>query len=223
TWRVALHAPEDDFRGAIQVRYQQAVTEIVSITLSLCLLAVLIGGMFVRPMSRLQQHATTDPLTGLLNRREFERLGKRKLRKHPGHYALMVFDLDEFKPINDRWGHAVGDEVLRTIAYRARDAKRLDDLVVRLGGDEFGMLLHVRAADAARAAKRIREILQQPVATTAGRHSIGITAGLAIAKVGMDDINSLISQADAALIGGKQLAKNELYQAWFNKSFKRIH
>ncbi|MEM7737358.1 MAG: diguanylate cyclase [Deinococcota bacterium] len=222
TWRVALHAPEADFRGAVQARYQKAVMEIVVIALGLCLLAILVGSMFVRPIYRLQEHATTDPLTGLLNRREFERLGKLQLRKHPGNYALMVFDLDGFKPINDRWGHAVGDEVLRTIAYRAQDAKRLDDLVVRLGGDEFGMLLHVRAADAAKAAKRIRDILQKPIQTTVGEQIVGITAGLAIARVGIDDINTLITQADTALIGGKQLAKNQLYQAWFNKSFKRI-
>jgi diguanylate cyclase (GGDEF)-like protein len=219
TWRIALHAPEADFRGAAQARYRHAVLEIVSIALSLCVLAIFIG---LRPIYRLQEHATTDPLTGLLNRREFERLGKRKLHKHPGNYALMVFDLDGFKPINDRWGHAVGDEVLRTIAYRAQDAKRLDDLVVRLGGDEFGMLLHVRATDAARAAKRICGILQKPIQTTAGQQTVGITAGLAIARVGIDDINTLMMQADAALIGGKQLAKNQLYQAWFNRSFKRI-
>ena len=111
-----------------------------------------------------RREAATDPLTGLANRRALERTAER-LGAEGLPFALLSIDLDRFKAVNDRWGHAAGDAVLTAIGRRLRQAARRDDLAARLGGDEFALLLRGDAPEErllAIAADLIRAI-EQPI------------------------------------------------------------
>jgi diguanylate cyclase (GGDEF)-like protein len=113
-----------------------------------------------RTVNRYKLAAATDPLTGLLNRRGFfEAAGSliaisRRNRMAP--VSVLVFDLDHFKAINDRSGHATGDAMLQHFAKVARETLRATDIIGRLGGEEFVALLPSTAAEAAIAAERVR-------------------------------------------------------------------
>ena len=104
-------------------------------------------------MKELEASADTDPLTGVFNRRGFDRELKRSLayvKRYWTRAALICVDLDSFKPVNDRHGHAAGDAVLTAVAAALTRSVRASDTVARLGGDEFGLILwNLSEADAA--------------------------------------------------------------------------
>jgi diguanylate cyclase (GGDEF)-like protein len=109
-------------------------------------------------------------------------------------------DLDLFKPINDRYGHAVGDEVLREVAKRLRDTLRAGDTVARLGGDEFVILQKLEAGE--REAETLRDRIvagfEVPIGTTAGALTIGISIGIGLYPKDGADAQSLLAAADQA-------------------------
>jgi diguanylate cyclase (GGDEF)-like protein len=95
-------------------------------------------------VERLEKLASQDPLTGLLNHREFHEAVERELGRadrYGSRFSVLLLDLDSFKQVNDRHGHAVGDDVLREAAARLGGVFRTSDLVCRIGGDEFGVIL----------------------------------------------------------------------------------
>ena len=149
-----------------------------------------------------ERQARTDPLTGLANRRGFEGSADQFLTLgHCGdqRFGLVLLDLDQFKPINDRHGHATGDVVLCEIAERLTGLVRPGDVVARLGGDEFAILVEDVADDALAAlAQRLVVAAQQPVSTPVGDLSIGVSVGVATSAEG-DDLAELASRADRAL------------------------
>jgi diguanylate cyclase (GGDEF)-like protein len=157
--------------------------------------------------------AMTDPLTGLFNRRGFREAAERlALQAKPGGAALSVLmcDLDHFKSINDRFGHAVGDAALKLFAATMRSTMRTNDIIGRLGGEEFAVILIGGPAEARAAAERVRvafelvatEIRGTPVGATV---SIGISAG----AVGLA-YETLLRQADAALYQAKAQGRNRV-------------
>lgn len=160
--------------------------------------------------------ATTDPLTGALNRRGFfeatATLMERN-RKSMAPISVLAFDLDHFKSINDRYGHAVGDAVLQLFAKVARQTLRASDVVGRLGGEEFVALLPATLTDAANAAERVRSAFAaadivrngQRVAATV---SIGVACGSPLTA-----IDSLIACADAALYRAKTGGRDRVEMA----------
>ena len=89
---------------------------------------------------KMEYLAFNDPLTDLTNRIQFERTLEHKVAEGEGHFGVIYIDLDGFKPINDRYGHAVGDSVLQVVAKRIQAGARQCDTVARIGGDEFGVL-----------------------------------------------------------------------------------
>lgn len=125
------------------------------------------------------QLALEDPLTGLANRRAFESALAPELSSLDADSAVLLLDLDEFKEINDTWGHDIGDQVLKTIAERLTETVRASDLVARLGGDEFAVL--VRPAASAEALRdRLQTAVSEPM-TVRGvllhpRSSIGVAS-----------------------------------------------
>ncbi|MEY3551787.1 MAG: hypothetical protein RL735_135 [Pseudomonadota bacterium] len=163
--------------------------------------------------------AMLDGLTGLFNRRHFD-LNLPKLiesclsRRRP--LSLLVFDIDHFKAINDTHGHDVGDQVLRLLAQRLRGALRQSDLICRLGGEEFAVIMPDTDLDrAASVGNRVRlAIAEYPFAVGQGRGPIDVTisAGVAGAVEGLSP-EMLYRRADAGLYRSKQAGRNRVCAA----------
>jgi diguanylate cyclase (GGDEF)-like protein len=161
--------------------------------------------------------ASTDFLTGLLNRRAFlenalNLCALQAKRNEP--LTLLLFDLDHFKSINDRFGHAVGDDVLKLFAQMTSSSTRATDIVARLGGEEFAAILPASADIAAMIANRVR-LAFEAAGATVGDHAIGATVsiGAATALPPVTDIDALIARADAALYRAKHEGRNRLCAA----------
>jgi diguanylate cyclase (GGDEF)-like protein len=158
--------------------------------------------------------ASTDALTGIANRRGFldeaERLVRRQAWKNQPVTVLM-FDLDHFKSINDRFGHALGDETLRLFARTAIVTLRSTDVIGRLGGEEFCAILPGDLNVAATAAERVRSAFEAAGREVAGL-SVGATVsiGAATAYELPCDLLALLVRADAALYRAKQSGRNRL-------------
>jgi diguanylate cyclase (GGDEF)-like protein/PAS domain S-box-containing protein len=163
--------------------------------------------------SKLIHDALHDPLTGLANRVLFRDLLERALARQgrsPGTVGLFFLDLDDFKRINDSFGHAAGDQILAQVAERLVSAVRADDVVGRQSGDEFAVLLD-RVGDgdeAITAADRILGELRRPIML--GGHSIvvGGSIGIALATDRDATAEELITQADAAMYAAKASGKD---------------
>ncbi|GAA3456304.1 bifunctional diguanylate cyclase/phosphodiesterase [Dactylosporangium matsuzakiense] len=155
---------------------------------------------------RMRHQANHDALTGLVNRAHFtELLGTALDRATPT--AVLLIDLDDFKLINDTLGHAVGDEVLTTVAERLRAAVRHDDMIARLGGDEFAAILHDVAGEAAiRVAERIREALSASVRAAGHELLVRASVGVATSEPG-DEVDTLLRNADLAMYAAKERGK----------------
>lgn len=154
--------------------------------------------------------ARLDPLTRAWNRRAIVELLQRELeraRRERGRVAVLFIDLDRFKAINDRHGHAAGDAVLCEAAVRMRAVVRPYDPVGRYGGDEFVVIIAGTGAErgAARAAAAIAAGLRgRPVAAPAGEVKVTASIGVAVAPVGARDPERLIADADRAMYAAKR-------------------
>ena len=152
--------------------------------------------------------AAHDPLTGLANRDEFQRnllFAIRQAQLRQRHCAVIYIDLDRFKPINDRFGHAAGDMVLRTISQRLQQFVRGSDIVARLGGDEFAVILMglQRIEDASTLVGKLREIIEEPIPHQADTLAVGASFGLAIYPDMADSAAELLRLADSAMYAAK--------------------
>jgi diguanylate cyclase (GGDEF)-like protein len=158
-------------------------------------------------MAELEARAEIDPLTNILNRRGFERELTRSLayvKRHRTSAALIYLDLDHFKRINDRHGHAAGDALLAAIATGITRQLRASDLVARLGGDEFAMLLwNCGEADAAAKALALEAAVARATAIHAGAVlSVGASAGTA-PLLPLDRPGDVLERADRAMYARK--------------------
>jgi two-component system cell cycle response regulator len=172
--------------------------------------------------------ALTDELTGLYNRRyllaHLDELMTRVNGAGAG-VALLMFDIDHFKRINDTYGHAAGDDVLRQIATRAVDSVRTVDLVARLGGEEFAVVMpETSLAIAATVANRLRlAVASEPFRWPAGGQRLAVTVsiGATTAIAGGDDRDQLLKRADDALYEAKSAGRNCVV-ARAPESFRRL-
>ena len=160
--------------------------------------------------------AITDPLTGLFNRRRFADVLKREFaitRRYKNTLSCMMIDIDHFKRINDRYGHDVGDQVLKEAARRLIETVREVDVPARYGGEEFAVLLpHTAKRDAAIAAERVRAAMSK-TEFRCGEASIRISASLGVA--GNSDVTDgqaedLVKAADYALYEAKRLGRDRV-------------
>jgi len=161
-----------------------------------------------RSESRLARMALHDSLTGLPNRRLFtDRLEQAlaRRRRAGGEVAVLFADLDDFKAVNDAFGHAAGDELLRQLARRLQLAVRTSDTVARLGGDEFTICCEqVGSGDRALAvARRVLGTVDAPFILSTGTTSIGMSVGIACAGLDASDPSELVQRADAAMYRAK--------------------
>ncbi len=174
-----------------------------------------------------QRVASTDFLTGLLNRRAFLENALRLCARQAERgqpVTLMMFDLDHFKSINDRFGHAVGDEALRLFAEVIRNSMRGSDIIGRLGGEEFAAIVPETAGAAAAIAERVRANFESAGADNAG-NTVGATVsiGAATAADVVTNIDALIARADAALYRAKSGGRNRLSMAGDDPAHDRAH
>ncbi|SCU74939.1 conserved hypothetical protein [Cupriavidus necator] len=183
-----------------------------------------IGKLFSHYQARgeaLRELAETDALTGLTNRREFEaRFGieyEHCLRDKTPMSMLMI-DIDRFKRINDNWGHASGDRVLRKLADVVRATVRAIDVPARVGGEEFAVLLPRTSLDeATQTAERLRKILGQtvcePAADATGKGNIQFTVSIGVSDMGVDGTDNLdimLQVADRRLYAAKAAGRNRV-------------
>lgn len=168
---------------------------------------------------QLLEMAYRDPLTGLGNRKAFdEQLGQALLRAGSGgsELALLYLDLDRFKEVNDRFGHDIGDALLRTVAERVRSTLRQPDKAYRLGGDEFAVLLEdSQENNPQRLAERLLAALVQPLALNGERIDfVTPSIGIALYPRHAGDAEGLVRAADSAMYEAKRQRNHYcLYQA----------
>lgn len=159
----------------------------------------------------LERLATTDPLTGILNRRSFRDYGLHYLARASRYrypFGLILFDIDEFKRINDRFGHDIGDKVLIDVTQSTRTQIRSVDLFARWGGEEFIILAPETPVEkAVSLAERLRECLERlridPVGTITA--SYGVSTGTE-----SDTFEGLVREADIALLSAKEAGRNRV-------------
>lgn len=158
--------------------------------------------------SRMQRLAERDGLTGLYNRRASEGLLRQFLAAPQPNDGLILFDIDRFKAINDRHGHAAGDEVLRGVAQRCQAVLRADDLFARWGGEEFLVLARGDREDAAvRLAERLRAAIADGEIGPAGR----VTASFGAARIRPGEaLQDWLARADAALYQAKAAGRDRV-------------
>ena len=162
--------------------------------------------------SKLIHDALHDPLTGLANRVLLRDHLERALARHgrsPGTVALLFVDLDDFKQVNDQFGHAAGDQILCQVSERLREAVRADDVVGRQSGDEFAVLLDrvLGEDEAVVAAERILRELRRPFQLGGRVVVVGGSIGIAVADERGMVAEELLIQADAAMYAAKRAGK----------------
>ena len=157
--------------------------------------------------------ARTDFLTGLNNRRSFYHLCEtpfKVARRHGQNLAVILFDIDRFKKINDAYGHAVGDEVLRNLSRIVLETCRDSDVSGRVGGEEFAILLpHTNGESARELAQRLREQMEQSVVRS-DRGDVHFTASFGVAQIGpeCESLEALVATADGAMYQAKKRGRN---------------
>jgi diguanylate cyclase (GGDEF)-like protein len=170
--------------------------------------------------------AMVDPLTGIANRRSFLQDAGQLAKRHsvdPRPTAVLLIDLDNFKSINDRFGHALGDRVLEIFSDTAQQSLRATDLLGRLGGEEFAAVLTDASRDKALAvAERIRAGFEQ-AALEVDNRPIGasVSIGIVHSEATALDISSLLAQADQALYFAKENGRNRVEVATLEMAMER--
>jgi diguanylate cyclase (GGDEF)-like protein/PAS domain S-box-containing protein len=163
-----------------------------------------------RMREELTRRATYDELTDCYNRASITRMLEHTVEGDPASCcAVMFIDVDRFKSVNDEFGHATGDELLRVLAERLRHAVRGRDHVGRLGGDEFLVICpDIDSAELAGAlAERIRSLLGEPIVLAAGEIVPHVSVGVAWSACGATSAHELIAHADSAMYEAKALSR----------------
>ena len=207
--------------AALWSSYPDAAALAVQVTVSSAVLDLVTVGVFVlrRRVQRLLAHtqalSSTDPLTGLANRRWLIEQAPRmwrQARREGQRVAALVLDLDHFKRLNDAFGHAAGDEVLRTVAVALSATVRPTDVLARTGGEELVVLGLVSDPTEAR---RLAERLRLAVSASCAEHQVTVSIGVALVRptdgdVATDGLWRLVDRADVAMYEAKQSGRDRV-------------
>lgn len=209
-----------ELNGQVALSVRRAAISIGVVIVMLIAILALSYTVVVRALARnrqlrlqLEDEATHDTLTQLPNRRYFLDWIARSTAgagRAQACVALLYLDLDGFKSVNDRWGHAAGDEVLRVASRRLQAAIRESDRLFRLGGDEFALVVnHAGSHDQLMAlAARLLDCVALPIALGADEAHIGVSIGVALYPQDAPDHVGLLKAADDAMYHAKQAGKN---------------
>ena len=190
--------------------------EVVIADAALILSTVILSGALVESDRAHRRRSTLDPLTGLFNRNALEQRlaeldGQPSRAEHGQSHALLLCDLDHFKKVNDRLGHAAGDAVLQEVAYTMRAVLRAGDSIYRIGGEEILVVLPgATREDAVAIAERLRQAVRRrrPVGV-----DVTISIGAATTKPETVDTEDLVARADAALYAAKANGRDTVFVA----------
>ena len=168
----------------------------------------------VQREDRLREMALTDELTELPNRRAFDRELQREYsrrRRHGTRFSLLMFDIDHFKQVNDNYGHAAGDHVLESLGDICRQHFRVQDVIGRIGGEEFAVILPETGHEGAlQVAERFRSLVEQSAFLFEGV-SLQVTISIGVASTnGEEDAADLFKAADDALYEAKETGRNRV-------------
>jgi diguanylate cyclase (GGDEF)-like protein/PAS domain S-box-containing protein len=172
-----------------------------------------------RMEEELRRMATTDSLTGVFNRRHFmdnAAVEVERAVRYDRPLSALMLDIDHFKRINDTWGHAIGDEALKALALCCSDVLRVEDMLGRLGGEEFAcMLPETELAGAAALAERMRAAIEAIVVDGGNGEPVRFTSSIGVAQLTSPDwtAQTLLSRADVALYNAKQSGRNRVVVA----------
>jgi diguanylate cyclase (GGDEF)-like protein len=178
-------------------------------------LAILERSASVQKTTDLQALAAIDFLTAIYNRRHFEELATAEFaraQRYMRPLSVLMIDIDHFKEINDRFGHAAGDSVLQRVAVLCSVEKRESDVLARMGGEEFAILLPETTRNAAaQAAERLRNLISDSGPTAFGQKvDITVSIGVASYSASMSGIHALLRKADQALYAAKNSGRNKV-------------
>lgn len=213
-WYLFVEQNEDISLAGIRQTLYVNLAISLAVTLVVIFLTYLALGRY---QTKIEEMASTDKLTGLLNRHAFSILIDKLManyRRNPQAITVLLADVDDFKTINDRYGHRIGDEVLVSIAHQLRSTLRAADFAVRWGGEEFLMVLPGCAAEEGR---QIAEKLRLAVAESnpcPSTPSILTSVSIGVAQFdGTESIDHTVSRADAALYAAKAAGRNRVCMA----------
>lgn len=213
---LAVQTEDARAKAVANERYQYALTMIGILLLGLSAWATILvrRALAAEAEARrlLQRTASSDEMTGLSNRRGFmDALHRSVARSSDGRkeLAYAIFDIDRFKSINDTYGHAAGDAVIAEVARRATASFRARDLVGRIGGEEFGVILPAaNQAEAMDACARMRAAIEADPIMIDGK-SIRVTVSVGVSQLGREEtVESLMARADHALYEAKNGGRN---------------
>ncbi|WP_164931931.1 GGDEF domain-containing protein [Janthinobacterium sp. 17J80-10] len=216
-WRIVamLNAPSmaDLIRDDIGYRVLILVSAMLVVILAFCFLLLThtrIEEALDEARAKAEHAARIDSLTGMWNRRHFELEALREIdraKRYGLPVSLVMFDIDHFKLVNDRFGHLAGDDVLKQIAVIVQDSLRTSDLACRWGGEEFAILMPVALADAVTVAEKLRFAIAQHDFAEVGK--LSISGGCAQLGRG-EDLTGWSRRADAALYRAKGAGRNRV-------------
>ncbi len=215
-WIIGVYAADADFVGPLRAGQRESAVLAVLIGAFIALLAFMLAQSFVAPVAELDKEASQDGLTRVLNRRRLFEVGPdivaQALRKSQPLCSVM-FDIDNFKDINDTHGHSVGDEVLRAVAKRVRSVIAETDVLARYGGDEFKLILpNADLETGLSVAERLRRaVCESPVETSAGAIAVTISAGVAALDAKHPHFDHIVRNADRALLIAKRHGRNRVH------------